>query len=371
MTNTRRFFRPTWAEVHLGALQDNLRRFRRRMPRSTKILFVVKGDAYGHGAVACAQAAQKTRAADWLGVSSVEEGVALREAGIRLPVLVLGSLYPFESFLAAAEFGLIPTVASLDSARRLAEVARRLGRRVCCHLKIETGMGRIGMSPAAAVATAGYLAADKLVYVAGAYTHFSCAETDRAFTWEQLRRFRRALCDLARVGVSPRLRHAANSAAALRLPASRLDLVRPGLAIYGLYPGFKPVLSLKSKVVFLKTVPRGAAIGYGATFRARRPTRVATIPIGYADGLSRRLSNRGQALLGGRRCAIIGNISMDMLMLDATTVPGARVGDDVVFIGRQGREEIPAAETAAAAGAITYETTAALTGRVPRTFLPS
>ena len=371
MTNTRRFFRPTWAEVQLGALQENLRRFRRRMPRSTKILFVVKGDAYGHGAVPCAQAAQKARAADWLGVSSVEEGVVLREAGIRLPVLVLGSLYPFESFLAAVEFGLTPTVASLESARRLAEVARRLGRQVSCHLKIETGMGRIGMSPAAAVATAATLRENRLVDIAGVYTHFSCAETDRAFTLEQLGRFRRALRDLARAGASPRLRHAANSAAALRLPAARLDLVRPGLAIYGLYPGFKPVLSLRSKVVFLKTVPRGAAIGYGATFRARRPTRVATIPIGYADGFSRRFSNRGEALLGGRRCPIIGTISMDMIMLDATGVPQAGVGDDVVLIGRQGGEEITAAEAAAAAGTISYEITTALTHRVPRTFLAS
>jgi alanine racemase len=341
------------------------------MPRSTKLLFVVKGDAYGHGATACAQAAQKARAADWLGVSSVEEGVVLREAGIHLPILVLGSLYPFESFLAAAEFGLTPTVASLDSARRLAEVARRLGRKVNCHLKIETGMGRIGMSPAAAVAAAVALAQDRLVRIEGAYTHFSCAETDRDFTAAQLRRFRGALRELARAGTSPRLRHAANSAAALRYPAARMDLVRPGLAIYGLHPGFAPVLSLKSKVVFLKTVPRGAAIGYGATFRARRPTKVATIPIGYADGYSRRLSNRGQALLGGRRCAIVGNISMYMLVLDATAVPGVRVGDDAVLIGRQGREEITAGEVAAAAGTIPYETTAALTARVPRTFLPS
>ncbi|MBI5238978.1 MAG: alanine racemase [Elusimicrobia bacterium] len=365
--SARRFFRPTWAEVHLGALQENLRRFRRRLPRATRLLFVVKGDAYGHGAVQCARAAEKCRGADWLGVSSVEEGVVLREAGARLPVLVLGSLYPFESFLAAVEFGLTPTVASLDSARRLAEVARRLRRKVSCHLKIETGMGRIGMSPAAAEAAAGYLLQTGRVDVAGAYTHFSCAETDRAFTLEQLRRFKRALAGLARIGVSPRLRHAANSAAALRYPAARLDLVRPGLAIYGLVPGFRPVLSLKSKVVFLKTVPRGAAIGYGATFRAKRPTRVATVPIGYADGWTRRLSNRCSALLGGRRCPVIGTISMDMLMLDATAVPGARVGDDVVLIGRQGREEITAAEAAAAAGTIPYETTTALTSRVPRT----
>jgi len=369
MANTRRFFRPTWAEVRLGALRENLRRFRRRMPRATSILFVVKGDAYGHGAAQCARAAQQSGAADWLGVSSVEEGVALREAGIRLPVLVLGSLYPFESFLAAAEVGLVPTVASLDSARRLAEVARRLGRRVSCHLKIETGMGRIGMSPAAAVGVAEYLATQRLVDVAGAYTHFSCADSDRAFTVEQLRRFRVALAALARAGAAPRLRHAANSAAALRLPAARLDLVRPGLAVYGLYPGFEPVLSLKSKVVFLKTVPRGAAIGYGATYRARRPTRVATVPVGYADGFSRRLSNRGAAILGGRRCPVIGTVSMDMLALDATAAPAARVGDDVVLIGRQGQEEIGVGEVAAAAGTIPYEVTAALTSRVPRTYL--
>lgn len=366
MTTTRRFFRPTWAEVHLGALQENLRRLRRRLPRSTKLLFVVKGDGYGHGAVACARAAEKARSADWLGVSCVEEGVTLREAGIRLPVLVLGSLYPFESFLAAVEFGLTPTVASLDSARRLDEVARRLKRRVCCHLKIETGMGRIGMSPAAAAAAAESLAGTGRVDVTGAYTHLSCAETDPDFTREQLRRFRAALAGLARRGIVPGLRHAANSAAALRYPAARLDLVRPGLAVYGLYPGFRPVLSLKTKVVFLKTVPRGAVLGYGATFRARRPTRVATVPIGYADGWSRRLSNRGCALLGGRRCPVIGTISMDMLMLDATAVPEARVGDDAVLIGRQGREEITAGEVAAASGTIPYETTTALTSRVPR-----
>jgi len=370
MAIMRRFFRPTWAEVHLGALQENLRRFRRRMPRSTRVLFVVKGNAYGHGALPCARAAQRCGAADWLGVSSVEEGVVLREGGIRLPILILGSLYPFESFLAAAEFGLTPTVASLDSARRLIAAAQRRGRRVACHLKLETGMGRIGMSPAAAVKVAAELAGAKLVEVAGVYTHFSCADTDRAFTAEQLRRFHAALAELSRAGLPAGLRHAANSAAALRLPGSRLDLVRPGLAIYGLYPGFAPVLSLKSKVVFLKTVPRGAAIGYGASFRARRPTRVATVPLGYADGFTRRLSGRGQGLLGGRRCPIIGNISMDMLMLDATAVPGARVGDDVVLIGCQGRCRITAADVAAAAGTIPYEVTTALSARVPRTFLP-
>ncbi|MDD5656002.1 MAG: alanine racemase [Elusimicrobia bacterium] len=370
MATSRRFFRPTWAEIRLGALRDNLRRFRRRMPGGVKILFVVKGNGYGHGAAACARAAQRSGGADWLGVSSVEEGVCLREAGIRMPILILGSLYPFESFLAAAEFGLTPTVASLDSARRLVDAAKRLGRRVACHLKVETGMGRIGMSPAAAVGAAEYLVGGGLVECSGVYTHFSCAETDRAFVFAQLRRFRLCLAELARAGVTPRLRHAANSAAALRFPAARLDLVRPGLALYGLYPGFSPVLSLKSKVVFLKTIPKGSVVGYGATFRARRPTRVATIPIGYADGYPRRLSNRSCVLLGGRRCPVIGTVSMDMLMLDATDVPAARVGDDAVLIGRQGRAEIPVGELAAAARAIPYEITTALAARVPRVAVP-
>ena len=368
MATKRRFFRPTWAEVDLGGLQNNLRRFKARMPRACKVLFVVKGNAYGHGAAACARAAERSRAADWLGVSSVEEGIALREAGVRLPVLVLGSLYPFESILAAVEFGLVPTVASLDSAQRLAAAAKRRGRRVSCHFKIETGMGRIGMSPAAAVGAAEYLASQKLVHVEGAYTHFSCADTDRSFTAEQLRRFRAALARLDRAGTGVRIRHAANSAAALGFAASRLDMVRPGLAIYGLYRGFQPVLSLKTKVVFLKTVPRGAALGYGATFRARRPMRVATVPAGYADGISRRLSNRGEVLLAGRRCPIVGTVAMDMLMFDASAVPQARVGDDVVLIGRQGRECITAVEMAKTTGTIPYEVTSALGSRVPRVY---
>ena len=369
MAPLRRFFRPTWAEIRLGAVRNNLRKLRRRLPRSTKLLFVVKGDAYGHGALECARTAEKSGVADAFGVSSVEEGVVLREGGVRRPILILGSLYPFESFLAAVEFGLTPTVASLDSAKRLCGVARRLRRRVSCHLKIETGMGRIGMSPAAAVGVAEHFLREGLVDVEGGYTHFSCAGTDRAFTAEQLRRFKRALAGLARVGLKPRLRHAANSAALLSLPASRLDMVRPGLAAYGLLPGFEPALSLKSKVVFLKTVPRGAAVGYGANYRARRPTRIATVPLGYADGLSRRLAHRGTALLGGKRCRVVGDISMDMLMLDATAAGQARVGDEVVFIGRQGRLEVTAGEMAKAGGTIPYEIVASLAARVPRVYL--
>ncbi|MBI3551869.1 MAG: alanine racemase [Elusimicrobia bacterium] len=361
----RRFFRPTWAEVDLSLLRDNLRKFRRRMPRGVKLLFVVKANAYGHGASACAKAAQDARLADWFGVSSVEEGVALREAGVRLPILVLGSLYPFESFLAAAEFGLTPTVASLESARRLATVAERLGREVDCHLKIETGMGRIGVRPLAAAEVVKFLATRKLVRLQGVYTHLSCAETDPAFTRRQLGLFREAV----RAVGSASLRHAANSAGALRHAQSRFDMVRPGIAIYGNYPGFEPVMSLKTKVVFLKNVPKGSSISYGATYRTKRPSRIATLPIGYADGFSRGLSNQGWALLRGRRCPIVGTVTMDMTMLDATAVPKASVGDDAVLIGRQGSERITASEIAERLGTIPYEVTSMISTRVPRVYL--
>lgn len=359
----RRFFRPTWAEVDLAALRGNLQLFRSKMPRGVKLMFVVKGNAYGHGAVPCAKEAEKARLADWLGVSSVEEGVALREAGLKLPVLVLGSLFPFESFLAAAEHRLTPTIASLEGARRLVEAAKSSGRRVDCHLKVETGMGRIGVSPLAAVAVAEYLRTEPLVRLQGVYTHLACAEDDALFTKTQLKRFNEAL---AGVGSVP-LVHAANSAGALRYPAARFTLVRPGLALYGLYNGFTPILTLKSKLVFIKTVPKGTPVSYGATFRAKRLSRIATLPIGYADGWSRAHSNNGKVVVGGKLCPIVGRVTMDMTMVDVTDAPQARVGDDAVLIGAQ--KGATAQDAARRLGTIPYEITTALSARVPRVYL--
>ena len=362
----RRFFRPTWAEVDLGALKRNLSQLRSKMSAGTKIMFVVKANAYGHDAALCSRAVESGRHADWFGVSSVEEGVALREAGVRLPILVLGSLYPFESVLAAVAHDLTPIVASLESAKRLAEVALKLKRRVDCHVKVDTGMGRIGASPEAALGVVRHLAALKAVRVQGLYTHFACAESDAAFTTEQLRRFRRVIDALSKEGLRPPLIHSANSAGALRHPASRFDLVRPGLAVYGLYPGFEPALSLKSKIVFIKTIPRGTTVSYGATWRAKRQTRVATLPIGYGDGYSRALSNRASVLVNGRRCPVIGRVTMDQTMIDVTAIAEVRVGADAVLIGRQGSGEIKAEELSRLCGTIAYETATSLTSRVPR-----
>jgi alanine racemase len=362
----RRFFRPTWAEIDLRALVRNLRRIRSRMPPQTKIMFVVKANAYGHDAALCARAAERARAADWLGVSSVEEGVALRDAGARLPILVLGSLYPFESALAAAAHDLTPIVASLEAARRLSEAAARLRRTINLHVKVDTGMGRIGVRPEAAVPLVRALKSLPGVRVQGIYTHLACADSDAAFTAVQLRAFRGVVTSLSREGLRPPLVHAGNSAGALRYASARYDLVRPGLAAYGLYPGFEPVLTLKSKIVFQKTVAKGASISYDATWRAKRATRVATLPIGYGDGYARALSNRADVLIGGRRCPVIGRVTMDQVMVDVTGAPDARVGDDAVLIGRQGRAEIPASELARLCGTIPYETATALSSRVPR-----
>ncbi len=363
---SRRFFRPTWAEVDLGALARNLLRIRAKMPAGVKILFVVKANAYGHDAALCARAAENARAADWLGVSSVEEGVALRDAGSSLPILILGSLYPFESVLAAVAHNLTPVVASLEAAKRLAQVARRLKSRVDCHVKVDTGMGRIGASPEAALAVVRYLSRRKAARVQGIYTHLACADSDPAFTAEQLKRFRRVVDALSREGLRPPLVHAANSAGALKCSASRLDLVRPGLAAYGLFPGFEPVLTLKSKIVFLKTAAQGSAVSYGATWRARRATRIATLPIGYGDGYARALSNRANVLVGGRRCPVVGLVTMDQVMVDVTSAPRSRVGDDAVLIGRQGRAEIRMSELSRLCGTIPYETATGLSSRVPR-----
>lgn len=362
----RRFFRPTWAEIDLGALVSNLRLLRRRVGPRPKLMFVVKANAYGHDAVLCALAAQKARAADWLGVSSVEEGVALRDAGVKLPVLVLGSLYPFESVLAAAAHGLTPIVASLESARRVAEAATRLRRTIDVHVKVDTGMGRIGVRPDAAAELVRGLSTLRGIRVQGLYTHMAKAENDPAFTRRQLSAFGKVLKALEKEGLRPPLVHAANSAAALRHPESRFDLVRPGLAAYGLYDGFSPVLSLKSKLVYVKTVAKGATVSYGASWRAKRASRIATLPVGYGDGYPRALSNGAPVLVGGARCPVVGRVTMDQVMVDVSDAPSARVGDDAVLIGRQGGEEVRAGELARLCGTIPYETVTALSGRVPR-----
>ncbi|MEE8425354.1 MAG: alanine racemase [Elusimicrobiota bacterium] len=385
MSPARRLYRPTWAEVDLSKIRKNLRRLRSKT--RTDLMLVVKADGYGHGAVAVSRAAERAGSVRWFGVSSVEEGVVLREAGIRKPILILGSLYPFESMVAAVRWGLTPTVASLEAARLIARAARR--RRIDCHLKIDTGMGRIGVRRGAAAEIAAYLKRAPRVRLGGVYTHLSCADSNAVFTRRQLKLFREALSSVETAAGLPRWIHAANSAAALRFPESRFNLVRPGLAAYGLYPGFEPALELKTKIVFTKNVAARTPISYGALHHTRRRARIATLPIGYGDGLPRRMSLKGgrpsvnarkcrlhtsseggraAVLIRGRRCPIVGAMSMDMVMADITFVPGVRVGEEAVLIGRSGKARIGAEDLAKAAGTIPYEIVTALKARVPRVY---
>ena len=365
---TQGLFRPVWAEIDLAAFRRNVRAFRKRLSPGTKLLFVCKANGYGHGAVETARAAL-AEGAEWLGVTSVEEGASLRAAGVGAPILVLGSLYPFSSLEAAAELRLTPTIASADAARALIQLGTKLKRPLACHVKVETGMGRIGVRPTEALKVMGLLSeSPRAARLEGLYTHLASADDDAPFTRLQLRRFQEVLAAAASRGLRVPLKHAANSMAALRYPESHFDMVRAGLALYGLCPGYEPVMSVKAKVVFLKRVPAGTPVSYGGTFRARKDARIATLPLGYADGVNRRLSNRGEVLIGGKACRIAGAVTMDMLMADVTRLREVHVGDEAVFLGRQGAAELSAAHIARRLGTIPYEVVCAVSARVPREY---
>jgi alanine racemase len=369
--------RRTRVEVDLAAIVANARTV--RAMTGTEIVAVVKADGYGHGAVAVARALTAARAAAGFGVSLVEEGVALRDAGVTAPVLVMGpSQHGGEDDMVMA--GLTPVIGSVEDLAALAAVARRRGRTIDAHLKVDTGMSRLGVSEAEAPA----LAADAGragVAIAGLMTHFACADTDEpddpdSMTREQLRRFRDVDRAVTAAGAPLRVRHAANSSGALWFPEARLDLVRTGIAIYGhgRWPADggprQAAMRLVTEVAQLRTIAGGASVGYGATWRAARPSRVAILPLGYADGLPRRASDRAQAAIRGRRVPLIGVISMDIAIADVTDMPEIAVGDAAVLLGRaSGGASISAAEYGAWAGLSEYEVMCGMSKRVPRTYV--
>jgi alanine racemase len=360
--------RPTRAEIRLSAVRDNLKKLA-RTAAPARLLFVVKANAYGHGAAELARLAERERLCWGFGVSSVEEGLALRQAGIISPVLVLGSLYPFESFVEAINADLMVTIASLDAARQVTEAARKLGKKAVCHIKLESGMGRIGARRPSVVKIYDELSSSGDVSVAGLYTHLSSADSDPDYTGQQLAIFSETAAELDARGARGLTLHAANSAATMNFPVSRMDMVRCGIAAYGLAEGFEPAMSLKTRIVFIKNVREGAYISYNKSFRADRGMKIATIPAGYGDGYLRRFSNKADVLIGGRRCRVLGNVTMDMTMVDVTGVKDASVGSEAVLLGRQGSEEITAQELADLAGTITYEIVTLVTSRVPRVYV--
>lgn len=360
--------RPTVAEIDLTKLARNLRKLRAQLGEQVEILAILKANAYGHGAVRIGQFVEQHQAAQWFGVACVEEGIALREAGLKTPILVLGSIYPFEAFEYAARYDLAVTVASLEAAKAACACGKKLGKKIICHVKQDTGMGRIGMRRGAVVKVLEFLHNNPCAVLDGLYSHFSSVGTDPAYTQEQLGYLRDTLTHLQLKNIPVPHVHMAASAALEQLPDARFTLVRPGHSLYGLEPGYEPVLSWKTRVVFVKEVPAGASLSYNRSFRAQAPMKVATLPLGYGDGYMRALSNKADVLIKGQRCRVLGNITMDMCMVDISRVPGVSVGEEVVAVGRQGDEEITLKELADLAGTIDYEICTQLNARVARVY---
>jgi len=363
--------RPTWAEIDLDALAHNVRLLAARAAPS-RVWAVVKANAYGHGAIACGRAALEAGAAG-LAVICVDEAEELRQAGIEAPVLVVGFTPPSDAERVVA-LQLRPTVGAPELVEALAAAARRAGRTVPIHLELESGLNRHGLAPDALVELAERARALPGIEVEGLFTHFAAAEEgDQRFTRRQFDALKAVAARLPFV----RERHCSASASVLLDPEMRLDAVRTGLSMFGYRPApwcgtdadLRPVLSLRAKVARVMEVERGATVGYGRTWAAPRPARIALVMCGYADGYRRGFGNRAHVLVRGRRAPVVGRVAMDMCMVDVTAVPGVSVGDVATLLGRDGDERVDADELAALADTISWEILAAVTARVPRLYL--
>ena len=370
--------RPTWAAVDLEALASNYRAVRGRVGAGVRVMGVVKADAYGHGAAACARRLE-AEGAEWFGVASPEEGFTLRRGGVGGRVLSFGGFWEGQAAACLSE-NVTPVVYRLDMAEAFDRAARDAGVVANVHVKIDTGMGRLGVRFAEAGEFAERLSALRNVRVEGLMTHFAAADEPGrdCFTQEQLGRFRSAVALFRERGHRPELEHAANSAAALAHPEARCQMVRPGGVLYGLWrdvlpplaepPALRPVMSLRTRVTLLKRVLPGETLGYGCAFEVERETLVATLPAGYHDGYARALSNRGRVIVRGRFAPVVGRVSMDLTLVDVTDVPGVELGDVVTLFGSDGELSLPAEELARTAGTISYEMTCGVSARVPRVY---
>lgn len=367
--------RPTRIRVDLDTLTFNLRSIRAHV--GVPVMAIVKANAYGHGLVPVAQHLQE-QGVEQLGVAFVEEGIALRQAGITVPILVLGGIFGRQ----VAQFiahDLEITVSSLDKLRQVEAAAEALGRKAVIQLKIDTGMERIGVHSYSARAFIEAAVASRWCVLKGLYSHLACADDPSSpMTLQQLERFLEACAHIERIGAPMPLRHLANSGGVLHFPETRLDMVRPGILLYGVLPDpasqrivdVRPAMSLTSQVVYFKVVKAGNPVSYGATWAPVRDTRVVTVPIGYGDGYPRALSSRGEVLIRGHRYPIVGRICMDQFMVDIGQ-DSAWNEDEVVLIGSQGGNAITAEALAQAAGIIPYEVLVGLNERIPREYLGS
>ena len=370
--------RPTWAEIDLAALAHNFHVIKNHIGPDTKILAAVKANAYGHGAVECARRLE-SEGADWFGVALPEEGIELRQAGITRPILCLGGFWPGQE-TALLKHELTAVVYRLDTIESLDRAAREANTTANLHLKIDTGMGRLGVRADAVSEFCDVLTRFKNIRVEGLMTHLAAAddESKQQVTDNQLSKFESAIAAFRERGFQPTLVHAANSAAAFANPRARENMVRPGGALYGFTrdvlpsnietPALCPVMSLHSRIVLLKNVPQGEYLGYGCTFRTRRDSLIATIPIGYDDGYRRALSNNARVIVRGKFAPVVGRVSMDLTLVDVTDVPNVSLDDHVTLLGQDGESSITAEGLGELAGTISYEITCGISNRVPRIY---
>ncbi|EEL50943.1 alanine racemase [Bacillus mycoides] len=372
-----RYGRDTIVEVNLDAIKHNVREFKKRVnDENMTMMAAVKANAYGHGAVEVAKAAIEA-GVNQLAVAFVDEGIELREAGISVPILILGYT-PVEAAKDAIEYDIMMTVYRIEDLKGIDEVAKRLGKKARIQVKIDTGMSRIGLQEEEVAPFLEELKNMKHIEMEGVFTHYSTAdEIDKTYTNMQTNLFEKAVTTAKEMGIHLPYIHSSNSAGSMELSNTFQNMVRVGIGIYGMYPSqevahtvvsLQPALSLKSKVAHIKHAKKNRGVSYGNTYVATGEEWIATVPIGYADGYNRQLSNKGHALINGVRVPVLGRVCMDQLMLDVTNAMPVQVGDEVVFYGKQGEEEIPVEEIADMLGTINYEVTCMLDRRIPRVY---
>ena len=371
--------RPAWAEINLDHLAFNIRQVRAITNPDTKIMAVVKADAYGHGIVQTSEVVLQN-GADCLGVAILDEAITLREKGFTVPIVILGYI-PVTDLSFVTAYDLTPTIFELAHAEALSREAVKADKRVAVHIKIDTGMGRLGFLPEErSLGIVEKIVDLPGVFVEGIYTHLSHADAkDKEYTLGQLERFNWFLERLEQKNIFIPIKHAANSAGILNYPQAHFDMVRPGIILYGLLPSdempnrnlpvLKPVMSLKARVASVKHIPAGSSIGYGCSHKLDKNSVIAVLPLGYADGYTRHFSNTSQALICGKRVPLVGRVCMDQIMVDITDVPGVAIGDEAVLLGKQADEEITAEELASQGGTINYEIVCMISHRVPRKYV--
>ncbi|MGE4554518.1 MAG: alanine racemase [Candidatus Paceibacterota bacterium] len=371
-------FRPTWLEINLSNLEHNLKVLKRIVHPRTKIIAVIKADAYGHGAIPIAKKLEQLKI-DYLAVATLEEAIELRENNIKSPILIFGFILP-KDLPYLFKYNLTPSIFSLETAKKLNQLGEKYRKKINIHIKIDTGMNRLGFPYSQCLDSIKKISSFSRLKIEGIYSHFASSKNkNESFNYLQFNRFQEILKNLEKLNIKIPLKHLANSGAVANYPEFQLDAIRVGEILYGFSDFYykntnkripiKPLLSLKSKIIFLKDIKKGETVGYERTFLAKKTTKIATIPIGYADGYPRALSNKGYALIKGKKASICGIICMDLLMINVSQIKKVKLFDEVVFIGKSKDKEIKVKEIAHLANTIEDEIVSRLGKRLPRLYI--